>query len=293
MRWSASSWSCAELPAAGSLSSPAVLGTVVSGFEYASTDTPATIPDNNSFGFSSVRYITSTVTIEKLTLDVEITHPNMGELELILISPALTTVTFYNGDDEGTTNLTANFGGDRPFSRGNDLSFYGETTTGTWRLQVIDARTGNVGQLVSWKLNINETWEDGKIFAAEEIMTDGTLTARGELRLERGADLVMTDTQRVETLRVSDGNLVIKDSTGQNSVTIDAESGTIWARSGPILYWNGNNGCPNSQQATLSPTCQTTIYSGSTWRNCSGSCCSNSQRTCNNTPLGKMLPLNP
>lgn len=203
----------------GQLSSPVLLGEVVPGQGFESLDTPATIPDNNEFGFSSARFVNEDITIERITVDVDIEHPNMGELTIILFSPNDTQVILYEGNDANQANLVTNFGRDTtPVDGRLEHRLFGQSTAGLWRLQLIDGGDGNVGTLNSWRLNINETWAEGEIFVGEKITSAGEIVAEGELRTDMGADFVMVNSNGVEVFR------------------IDGETGHIPNRQGRGIY---------------------------------------------------------
>ncbi len=73
-------------------------------------------------------------------------------------------------------------------------------------LQVIDnaGDTGDgaiAGTLESWTIRLNEDW-DGGIFVGDNVTVQETLVVRGELRVEYGGSLVMTNTDGDETVRV-------------------------------------------------------------------------------------------
>ena len=126
-----------------------------------STSVPTSIADNaysNSYieALQSERYVVGDV-----HGTVNITHSWRGDLELTLVSPALTWATIWTGDtlDAGTSLTHA-------FSIPN---FNGQKADGTWRLQIQDRKTGDVGTLQSWSLrfdykelvNGNSPWGTG------------------------------------------------------------------------------------------------------------------------------------
>ena len=66
----------------GELTNPASLGESDGGDDFASQDTPLTIPDNNSVGITSVRYIPDSLTVDTLSIDLQMTHDDLGELSV-------------------------------------------------------------------------------------------------------------------------------------------------------------------------------------------------------------------
>lgn len=112
------------------------------------------------------------VVVGKVAVEVNITHPNVSDLQLTLISPALTRVTLVRAGDSGAgANYVATIFDDdgelaiqsdlpphsdarryRPFET---LQQYRSTSArGTWRLEVIDTVAGEQGFLNSWTLHL-------------------------------------------------------------------------------------------------------------------------------------------
>lgn len=202
----------------GALISPVVLGEVAPGSAFNSLDTPAAVPDANEFGFNSSLFINESLSITRLTVDVEVEHPDAGELSIRLFSPTGTSVLLYDGELAGQEDLSLNIGRDRAPSEGTLDSLFGQNTQGQWRMQVIDNAAGNAGRLISWTLNFNEGWTEGHFFAGESVVSGGDLVAQGELRTERGADFVMLNPFGQEVFRI-DGthgapNVRIEDNNG-------------------------------------------------------------------------------
>ena len=109
-----------------------------------------TIPDHDGGGLTMSQTITGlsrTANIEAVQLRIEATHPNPRELGLELTSPAGTRSIL-----NPVFNHTLN-GVDTPLDW-TILSnaFYGESPTGEWRLNVIDAARGITGRLDAWSL---------------------------------------------------------------------------------------------------------------------------------------------
>ncbi len=135
---------------------------------FNSTDTPKAIADHG------ITYSNRTVSglvgsIVDINVTVNLTHPQDGDLYLTLISPSNTPVIMANYlggsgdnytnttfDDEASTYISA---GSAPFT-GSFKPYYdlaqldGRDPNGTWKLRMDDAVSGNVGQLLSWSLQI-------------------------------------------------------------------------------------------------------------------------------------------
>lgn len=184
------SWGTAGGGGGGStLNSPVQLGTSDLGETYISQDTPLNIPDDLSTGITSARYIADSQTIDTLSIDLDISHPDMGEVTVVLTTPSGVSPTVYDGDNAGQANLTANIGWEQDLNTGNLYSFYGEDTVGAWTLNVVDAGASNIGTLNEWTLHINESF-DGEMFIGNDLTVQGTARVRDELRVEYGGSLV-------------------------------------------------------------------------------------------------------
>ncbi len=115
------------------------------------------IPDNDANGFNPDKEIvissSSITSIEFVAIEIEIEHPDSGELDIILQSPAGTQSElseehqcYSNGKALGTyftSSAWYTFGSARHL---------GESADGTWELDVRDRALGNTGTLKSWRL---------------------------------------------------------------------------------------------------------------------------------------------
>jgi len=111
---------------------------------YRSTDTPKAITDNTTI--SSNLAVTSPGTITSARVTAFVSHSYRGDLVVTLRSPAGSTVTLWNraggsADDLFLTNVPV-------------TAFNGQTAAGTWRLDVADQASGDVGSLQSWALEL-------------------------------------------------------------------------------------------------------------------------------------------
>ena len=120
-----------------------------------------TIPDHDGGGLTQTQNVTGlsrTANIEAVQLRLEVTHANPRELGVELISPAGTRSIInpvFNDALKGVLNpldwtILSN-------------AFYGESPSGEWTLNVIDAAEGNIGTLDAWSLifYLGEHPEDG------------------------------------------------------------------------------------------------------------------------------------
>ena len=213
-------WYC-DAVSGGGFTSPATLGQSDGGDSFASQDTPMSIPDNNSVGITSVRYVSDSLTVDTLSIDAQLTHGDLGEVTVTLTSPLGTSLVIYDGGNPGETSFNQNIGWEVEFNTGNLYSFNGENTQGTWMLNVVDGTNGNTGTLDSWTLRFNESW-DGEMFVGQQVVVQDELVVRGEVRIEYGGSLVMTNTDGDETVRV------------------DADDISGMTPSGGIIMWAGS-----------------------------------------------------
>lgn len=102
----------------------------------------AAIPDGGAL--TSRLSFGASMTLDKIVLDLSLTHYSVRELTVTLTSPNGTTAVLVDHAANGTGS-GINF----TFSA-ND--FWGENTLGTWTLSIADAALGNVGTLNSWTL---------------------------------------------------------------------------------------------------------------------------------------------
>jgi len=115
-------------------------------------DTPnLTIPDNKPQGVSSVIPITQTRVISSVKVGVEITHPYIGDLRVILTSPDNTEVILHNRHGASANDIIKTY--DVHNSPGL-AALSGTLVAGDWRLTVSDHARRDVGELRRWNLEI-------------------------------------------------------------------------------------------------------------------------------------------
>ncbi len=132
----------------------------------------AVIPMDDPAGISSVITLTGaqTGTIVDVTVDVGISHPDIGELTVFLTSPAGTQVTLHLQSDPGTADLVGNFPGSLTVDGPGSLAwFHDESSAGPWTLTAVDALPGSNGVIDSWGLN----------FTLKDFVTAGGRTPLG------------------------------------------------------------------------------------------------------------------
>lgn len=135
-----------------------------------SSNSVATSIADNAYSNSYIEALqTERYVIGDVHGSVNITHSWRGDLELTLVSPALTWAIIWTGDklDSGTS-LTRSF---------SLPDFNGQRADGTWRLQIQDRKTGDVGTLQSWNIrfdhkelvNGNTPWGTGTSVTSAKV----------------------------------------------------------------------------------------------------------------------------
>lgn len=113
----------------------------IGGNTYENKD-PVAVPDKSKAGAMTAIAVTRSGGAGKVTVEVDITHPAIGQLVVDLITPSGTVHNLHNRTGGKTDNLNQAYTVDT----GN------ETATGTWQLRVRDLRVGQIGTLNSWRI---------------------------------------------------------------------------------------------------------------------------------------------
>ena len=126
---------------------------------YARTGLTLSIPNDssspydqaiNAAGLTDTLNVSNSLTIESIQIKISIDHPRPGEIGIELTSP------------EGTKSILQNINNSFLLGSKQDLdivlathAFYGENSSGTWQLKVIDGQTGSSsGTLKEWHINV-------------------------------------------------------------------------------------------------------------------------------------------
>lgn len=105
------------------------------------------IPDNSSTGISDTLIVSDNIKIEAVQLKLWITHPDISELAVELTSPSGAKSILINMRNSLTG--MPNFEGEIFLTN----AFYQESSAGTWKIKIIDGRSGKTGMLTRWSLN--------------------------------------------------------------------------------------------------------------------------------------------
>jgi subtilisin-like proprotein convertase family protein len=112
-----------------------------------------TIPDNNATGLSSSITVTDAMTVERVDVYVNITHPFIGDLTLLLTSPTGTQSVLMAHPDQSAASPNGSAVSDIYFNFDTVLD-WGETAKGSWTLTAVDSQAQDVGTLDAWELDI-------------------------------------------------------------------------------------------------------------------------------------------
>ena len=120
-----------------------------------SVDTPLAIPDNSVQGIDSSIVLSEAFTVASVSVSLDITHTDVGDLEVELTSPGGTMVRFHDRTGVGTQDLVTTYPvptfPDGPGAMGD---FNGEASSGTWTLNVADRSNNNAGTINSWSMEL-------------------------------------------------------------------------------------------------------------------------------------------
>ena len=178
------------------------LGDVVPGVTVETREDAIAIPDDNDAGIVGVIVVDEADDhIDRITVDLEVEHERVADLQVVLTSPAGTQVVLH---DRGAAPqpLAGNYERELRTAEGVLDDFWAEDPSGVWQLAVKDLIGEEAGRLVSWSLNFDEQWEAGGVFAGNDVEVDGWVRTRSGVEIHHGGDLVMRNAAGQETLRL-------------------------------------------------------------------------------------------
>ncbi len=161
--------------------------------------------------------LTDDVTIDKLKLDLDLSHTYRGDLTVTLTSPSGKSAVISNREGGGADDLKGSF----------DLSqFAGEKTAGEWTLTVEDKARRDVGTLNSWSLTATAKADQPPPPPPPAGEADDTSIYSGKVDLD--------------TKQNADGTFSLEDGgRGQGVVTVDAQNKQ--RPSNPVGFKDNNN----------------------------------------------------
>lgn len=112
---------------------------------------PLNIPDNDARGASSGINVNDTSPVLDIQVEVHLTHPFLGDVEVYLIDPTNEAVLLQNRSLGRQTVLQARYSIQNvPLLK----SLLNRSARGTWQLRVIDRSPNDTGVLKSWQLTL-------------------------------------------------------------------------------------------------------------------------------------------
>lgn len=147
---------------------------------------PVRIPDNDNDGIVLPVLVNRALDITKVTVTVDVDHPNVGDLKLTLVNPTGRTRVLADMNCNGTRNLSnftfdtsaaARFGdfcptqGSQTAAPREEIDTWGgDTSLGVWELRVTDDRSGGVGFVLNYTLRITGTRAVAPTLSANTIL---------------------------------------------------------------------------------------------------------------------------
>ena len=111
------------------------------------------IPDNDWQGVSDTIFVELMKNLDEINLQLDLTHPYIGDLKITLTSPLGTAVLIHNKSGGSGSDLRTWF--DYETNAAEKLkAFAGSNCHGTWTVTVSDQSPGDAGILNSWKLEL-------------------------------------------------------------------------------------------------------------------------------------------
>jgi M6 family metalloprotease-like protein len=111
----------------------------------------AAIPDNNTLGLSDAIQISLDGKVAKLKVDVDISHSNIANLRVELLSPGGKKAILHNRTGLGKKDLKKTYDSK---SAATLTTFIGQSLKGNWVLKIKDLAGRDVGKLNKWGLEI-------------------------------------------------------------------------------------------------------------------------------------------
>jgi subtilisin-like proprotein convertase family protein len=126
------------------------LTTGTGSFEVEDTEA-VEIPDFNTQGVVRSQTLPDGLVIKHIEVFADVTHPNIGDLRISLITPQGMPVTLHNQTGGGLDTLS------RTWNDQDTLSLQalrGKAAVGTWQLRVADLNSYHTGKLNRWRLAV-------------------------------------------------------------------------------------------------------------------------------------------
>lgn len=250
-----------------------------------SSFTSTSIPDANSTGAASLISVTGIdpATINSgtiISVTVNITHPNVGDLLVQLVSPSQNVINLSNqrggnGDNFINTVFSSSaasfiYQGVAPFSGSfkpdGAFSAFSGNSNGTWVLRVSDLVTNNIGTINSWSITLNDVQNTSMTYSWSSSPAGFTSTSANPVvspTVNTNYTVFVTESitgcTGTQSVNVTMGNTI--NVTTNSPATICAGTSTVLNANGALSYsWFPTTGLSSSTGASVnaSPAATTT-----------------------------------
>jgi subtilisin-like proprotein convertase family protein len=125
---------------------------------YAATDTPITIPDNDETGVeSSIAVDDCDIEVNDIRVDVNISHPFIGDLKVMLITPLGDEIYLHDRTGTITDDIVTTYPSLTTPAQTICVLMPVSSSIGDWKLNVSDNGAGDEGTFNSWSIMLNGT----------------------------------------------------------------------------------------------------------------------------------------
>ena len=151
--------------------------------EYTSTDTPISIPDNNSTGIISTITISEKILLTDIDVKLNVRHSYVSDLKVSLTGPNNQEILLVQANDDEGGNYTNTVFDDAAtlrlssgvapyqgsFKPEDPLAVFNETfALGDWKLKLVDTFKEDAGELLNWSLFLK-----GVLYEINDLDGDG------------------------------------------------------------------------------------------------------------------------
>ncbi len=153
------------------------------------------VPDNDAAGVTSVLHVEASGLIRDIYVGIDIEHSYIGDLTVILTSPAGEAVVLHDRSGGGSQNILEAYD-----TRSQPLlnMFIGDQAQGDWVLAVADHARVDEGRLQFWELSLSLQKSDKQEFAKQltpelQIPDNNPAGIESVLRVDVSGELVRLD----------------------------------------------------------------------------------------------------
>ena len=214
-------------------------------WHFRCSQVPVVIPDNDPVGATCSVSVPDNLTIRDISIDITLRHTYVGELSLMLVSPAGTRVLLHNRSGRSADDIVGNYPVTLTPAQSLE-SFFGENTSGTWILQMRDYGPGDLGRLDSLQLNFSTTARlrpDTVSSAQGDLDGDGApefalLNEAGVLTVAEANTLDIKWQRRVPVATSQRLMVAAGDVTGDGRAEVASSTGQIYDGVTGDLIWD-------------------------------------------------------